>query len=345
MYYVGVDLHKHSISLCVMIQESGERRIQSERRFRCADVPHIQAFFAKLAPFQAVVEATANYEWFVALIEPLADRVVLAHPKKLRVIAESTKKTDKLDARVLAEFLALGMIPEAWRPTPRIRAYRALVRYRYYLQRRSTSVKNKLRFILADYNADVRELFTERGREYLAKVELTNVDRFRVRLLLQELDQHVKRRNRVDGKLHRFAKRAPAREREARQILESIPYVGPVTIDVVLSELGDFRRFSAQRKTTAYTGLAPGTRQSDGRKKDLGITKEGSRLLRWAMIQAAWRLVGHTRRWGFLYDRLKQRCGPKKAIVAVARRIWCMIVSMLNSGQKYRLSSEAIAQP
>ena len=220
-----------------------------------------------------------------------------------------------------------------------------MVRYRYYLQQRSTSVKNKLRYVLADYNADVRELFTERGREYLTKFPLSNVDRFRVRLLLQELDQHVQRRNRVDRKLQRFAKSAPARERQARQTLESIPYVGTVTIDVVLSEVGDFRRFSAQRKSTAYAGLAPGVRQSDGRSKDLGITKEGSRLLRWALIQAAWRLVGHTRRWGFLYERLKQRCGPKKAIVAVARRLWCVMVSMLNSGQKYRLSSEALAQP
>ena len=345
MYYVGVDLHKHSISVCVMIQEKGERQVVGQRRFACADEPRIKAFFAKLRTFQAVVEATANYEWFVTLIEPMADRVVLAHPKKLRVIAESTKKTDKLDARVLAEFLTLGMIPEAWRPTPRVRAHRALVRYRYYLQQRSTSVKNKLRYVLADYNADVRELFTERGREYLTKFPLSNVDRFRVRLLLQELDQHVQRRHRVDRKLQRFAKSAPARERQARQILESIPYVGAVTIDVVLSEVGDFRRFSAQRKSTAYAGLAPGVRQSDGRSKDLGITKEGSRLLRWALIQAAWRLVGHTRRWGFLYERLKQRCGPKKAIVAVARRLWCVMVSMLNSGQKYRLFSEALAQP
>jgi len=345
MYYVGVDLHKHNISLCAMIQDGSERRVVARRRFACCNVSRIKAFFVKLRTFQAVVEATASYEWFVALVEPLADRVVLAHPKKLRVIAESTKKTDKLDAFVLAEFLALGMIPEAWRPTPRVRAYRALVRHRYYLQKRSTSVKNKLRHILADYNADVRELFTERGREYLTQVPLSDADRFRVRLLSEELDQHVRRRNRTDRKLRQFARRGPVAEQEARRILQSIPYVGPVTIDVVLSEIGDVRRFSAQRKTTAYAGLAPGIRQSDGRSRDLGITKEGSRLLRWALIQAAWRLVGHTRRWGFLYDRLKQRCGPKKAIVAVARRLWCVMVAMLKSGQQYRLPSEALVRP
>lgn len=345
MHFIGVDLHKNTISVCVMILEGSGRQVVAQRRFACSDISRIQDFFVKAEPFQAVVEATANYEWFVELIEPLAERVLLAHPKKLRVIAESTKKTDKLDAHVLAEFLALGMIPESWRPTPRVRAHRALVRYRYYLQQRSTSVKNKLRHILADYNADVRSLFTERGREYLAQVSLTQADRFRVRLLLEELDQHVRRRQRTDRQLQQFARRGTIAEREAREILQSIPYVGPVTIDVVLSELGDFRRFSAQRKTTAYAGLAPGIRQSAGRGKDLGITKEGSRLLRWALIQAAWRLVGHLRRWGFLYDRLKQRCGAKKAIVAVARRLWCVMISMLKSGQTYRMSSEVLAQP
>lgn len=345
MQFVGIDLHKHSISVCVMAQEEGKRRVLARRRFACTDVARIQEFFAKLGRFQAVLEATASYEWFVELIEPLADRVVLAHPKKLRVIAESTKKTDKLDAQVLAEFLILGMIPESWRPTPRVRAHRALVRHRYYLQKRSTSVKNKLRHILSDYNADIRALFTIKGRQYLKEVPLSDADRFRVRLLLEELDQHVRRRERLDRKLRQFAAKGSVAEREARQILASIPYIGPVTIDVVLSEVGDFGRFRAQRKLTAYAGLAPGRRQSDGRTKDLGITKEGSRLLRWALIQAAWRLVGRTRRWGFLYDRLKQRCGAKKAIVAVARRLWCVMVSMLKSGQTYRLGSEALARP
>jgi transposase len=74
--------------------------------------------------------------------------------------------------------------------------------------------------------------------------------------------------------------------------------VGPVTIDVVLSELGDVRRFSSQKRAVAYAGLAPGIRESAGRAKQLGITKEGSRLLRWALIEAAWRLVDKTHFWG-----------------------------------------------
>lgn len=111
MRFVGVDLHKKSISLCVMVQESGGRKVVDRRNFACSDVESIAAYFRTLGRYRVVIEATASYEWFVKLLEPTADRVVLAHPKKLRVIAESAKKTDKLDAQVLAEFLTLDMIP------------------------------------------------------------------------------------------------------------------------------------------------------------------------------------------------------------------------------------------
>jgi transposase len=264
----------------------------------------------------------------------------LAHPKKLRVIAESTKKTDKLDAQTLAEFLALDMIPQSWRPTPRVREHRTLVRSRYYTQRRITATKNKLRRVLADYNADIRPLFTQKGRRYLAQLAISEADRFHAEMLFEELDQQLDRRKRMDRKLAEFALSGSIAEREARRVLQSIPGVAAVTTDVVLSEVGDIRRFGSQRKASAFAGLAPGIRESAGRTKHLGINKEGSRLLRWALVQTAWRLVNRTRRWSFLYNRLKQRCGAKKAIVAVARRIWCVMVAMLKSGQEYRLAAQ-----
>jgi transposase len=293
-------------------------------------------YFAQLGEYQLVVEATASYEWFVQLVEPTADRVVLAHPGHLRVIAQSKRKTDKLDAQTLAEFLALDQIPEAWRPTPRVRQHRTLVRHRYYVQGRITSVKNKLRRVLSHYNADQKSLFSQAGRDYLAQIELSVTDRFTVELLCEELDQHSERLKRVDKQLKTFAKQAPIAEREAREILDSMPCVGPVTIDVVLAEAGDIRRFGSQRKATAYAGLAPGIRESAGKAKQLGITKQGSRLLRTILVETAWRLVIKTRRWGDLYAKFKLRCGAKKAIVAIARRVWCVMVSILRSGQKYQ---------
>ncbi len=186
-----------------------------------------------------MVEATASYEWLIKLIEPPADRVVLAHPKKLRIIAESTRKSDKLDAQVLAEFLALDMIPEAYRPGPRQRAHRVLVRHRHYLRGRLTSVRNKMRRILSDYNADRADLFTRVGLAYLAKAEVSPADRFVLDQLRAEWDAYTGQLEAADKRLREFAAEATTREAEDRAVLQTIPGVGVVTVDVVVSELGD----------------------------------------------------------------------------------------------------------
>jgi len=312
MNFVGIDLHKKTITLCVVNQG---RDILFRKMFACAEAEKIRAFFAALGAFQAVVEATASYEWLWQLLEPLAERLVLAHPKKLRVIAESTRKTDKLDAKALAEFLALGMIPEAYRPTPRQRQHRALVRQRYFLRKRLSGVKNKIRRVLADYNLDRSDLFGEKGQEHLAQAKISAADRVVVEQLLATWQHHEGQVVDLDRQLGAFARKAPAAEREARAVLRSIPQVGAVTAEVVLSELGDIRRFRAGKRVMAYAGLVPRLRESAGRSRELGITKEGSRLLRWALVEAAWRLVRHSRRWA-----RSSRTWP--AVAAARKRSW-----------------------
>ena len=102
----------------------------------------------------------------------------------------------------------------------------------------SLRLKNKLRRVLSHYNADVSNLFTEAGREYLAMIKLSEADRFVTDQLCEELDQHSVRLKEVDKQLWEFAKTAPIAEQEARAVLASMPCVGPVTIDVVLAEAG-----------------------------------------------------------------------------------------------------------
>lgn len=335
MNHVGIDLHKKTIVLCVMNQD---RKVTHRRSFACGDVQAILAFFRELGPFQAVVEATASYEWLVALIEPLAQKVVLANPKKLRVIAESTKKTDKLDAQILAEFLARDMIPEAHRPTPRQREHRTLVRHRQYLRQSATALKNKIRRVLGDYNADRKDLFTTEGWEKALKgVKLSDSDQFVLDQLHADWKFLEGQILELAKQLKEFAKTAPAREAEARAKLATIKGVGPVTIDVVVSELGDVSRFKSSKAVTAYAGLAPAVRQSAGKGKDLGITKEGSPLLRWALVEASWRVIRQSAAWERIYQGIKKRAGGKKAIVAVARRLLCVMYAMLRDGKNYDL--------
>ena len=175
-----------------------------------------------------VVEATASYVWFVELVEPLAEKVVLANPKKLRVIAESTQKTDRLDAQVLTEFLVLDMIPESYQPTPRLRQHRALVRHRQYLQGRMTSVRSKIRHILSNSNADRKDLFAANcGLAYLKEVRLSDADRFVIKQLWAEWQDHLAQRLAVSKKLKAFVAKAPQREAEAREDPPDRPGGGP----------------------------------------------------------------------------------------------------------------------
>ncbi|WP_165236091.1 IS110 family transposase [Aquisphaera insulae] len=335
MNYVGVDLHKKLITACVM---DANRKIVREAKLYPSEPHRIVEFFEAVGEYKVVLEATASYYWFVELLEPTAAEVVLANPAKMRVIAESTKKTDKLDARVLAEFLARDMVPRAHMPTPRQRQHRALVRHRKYLRERATSVKCKIRHVLADSNADRRDLFSaEAGKAYLKGLKLNEVDRFRLADLWKEWETIEARLKKTAAKIKAFAKKAPRAEAEARELIKTAPGVGVVTAEAVLCELGDVRRFRNAKAVCAYAGLVPVVRQTGGKKaRDGRITKQGSGLLRWALVEAAWRLVASVPRWRSTYDRIKKRNGVKRAIVAVARKFLCVLYAMLRDSKPYR---------
>jgi transposase len=336
MKYVGIDLHKKSISVCVVDKE---RKVLQHKKFLCLDVAGIKAWFGQLGPFQFVVEATATYEWLVQLLEASADAWVLAHPGKMRVIAESTKKTDKLDAQTLAEFLALGLIPKAYRPNVRQREHRQLVRYRTQCQQRISRLKCQIRYLAATYNADHRQLFQpEQLQEFQQRKDLREVDRFILAQRLLDYEQGLKRLQTAKKELKRFAQKGAPAEQKQREILRTAPGVGEVVSEIVLAELGGAERFPSLKDATAYAGLVPGRRESAGKGKDTGITKKGSRLLRWAMVEAAWAAVAHSPRWRGVYEALKKRRQSKRAIIAVARRLLAVLVSMLKSGTKYRTS-------
>jgi transposase len=272
----------------------------------------------------------------LTLIEPWAARIVLAHPGKLRVIAESTRKSDKLDARVLAEFLALDMIPQAFRPTPRQREHRLLVRHRQFLIRQRTQVRNKIRRILSDHNADVRHLFTQAGLIHLARVNLSPCERLVVDQLLESHAALNRQIAQTQQRLRAFAAAGRPQEQSQRQRMRTIPGVGEITAEVVLAELGDIPRFRSAKQAVAYAGLAPGRRESAGKAHDLGITKQGSGLLRWVLVEAAWQWVRRSPAQRVTFVALKRRRGSRRAIVAMARRLLEVIMALVRSDQPYR---------
>jgi hypothetical protein len=214
-----------------------------------------------------------------------------------------------------------------------------LVRHRQYLEGRITSVRSKIRHILSNYNADRKDLFSAKGGPaYIKEVPLSDADRFVIKQLWAEWQDHVAQRLAVTKKLKAFVAKAPHREAEARAILKSAPGVGFVTAEVLLSELGDISRFRNAKMVCAYAGLVPVVRQSGEKKsKNMRITKEGSGLLRWALVEAAWRLVRESVKWAARFSRLMHRSGKKRAIVAIARKLLCVLYAMLKTSTPYRI--------
>lgn len=332
MKFAGVDLHKKTL-MVVVVNDKREKLVT--RRLKCAERAAIVEFFRELGVFRAVVEATASYEWFVQLIEPLAEKVVLAHPGKVRIIAESKRKTDKFDAVVLAKLLAADEVPEAYRPTCAQRDHRRLVRHRARIQQRITAVKNQMRRILSDHNADCPALFQQTLVAALANVAVSDCERFELEQLDAQLTLLGQQLAAAAKRIKEFARTLPAKEQEDREILKSIPQVGEVTSETVLAELAGPERFSSQKKVTAYAGLVPGRRSSDGKSQELHIEKTGSGLLRWVLVEAAWRLVRAEPMWGVIFEDLSRRKGKKKAIVAIARRRLCLMHGLLIRRERY----------
>src|SRR5262249_22173807 len=144
------------------------------------------------------------------------------------------------------------------------------------------------------------------GKAYLKQVPFSDADRFVMKQLWSEFEDHQARLLAVAKKIKAIVAKAPKREAEARQIIKTAPGVGIVTAEVVLSELGDVSRFPNAKKVCAYAGLVPAVRQSGGKKsKDLQITREGSGLLRWALVASAWRMVNTNPKWTAVFMRLK----------------------------------------
>jgi transposase len=331
MRFIGIDLHKRSMTACVIDQKTGET---FHKTLPTNNLKVIQAFFEGLVEFQAVMEATATYEWLWELLEPFAQRLLLAHPKKIKVISESMAKTDRRDAYFLAWLLSQDAIPEAHRPTPRQRAYQQLVRHRVSLVRERVRIRVKMRNAFANRNIQDKGLFTTVSPMDLAK-KLPAAERFCVEENAKLYLQLSERIETAEKKLDEFRKGAPEAEKKNHGIVCSVPGVGKVTADVVLSTLGKVERFSSVRKVGAYSGLIPGMRSSDKKRKELPITKEGPRLLRWALVEAAWRSLRSSPYWKDQFGRIARTRGKKKAIVAIARRILGVIFTLLKKGERY----------
>jgi transposase len=312
--YLGVDLHKRSCWVTVLdahghLVES--RKLGTEKW-------ELLGFFGKVRkPAAVAVEATFNWYYFLNVVEPLGLELHLVHPWKTRAIASARIKHDRLDSRVLAELLRTGFLAEAWIAPRPVREQRQLLRYRVHTVQWATRAKNCVHGILNrnGLRSPLRSPFGPQGREFLGEVELPGTDRWEVDGQLARLDLLEAQLRELDREIRKRTKASPV-----AQALEKIPGIGPFIALLLIAEVGDIRRFPTAKHLASYTGLVPSLYASGEHRWGGAITKQGSTVLRWALVQAAHR-AALSPRFQDYYQRQRERHGPGKATVALARKL------------------------
>jgi transposase len=312
--YLGVDLHKRSCWVTVLDADGHlleSRKLGTEKW-------ELLEFFGKVKkPAALAVEATFNWYYFLNVVEPLGLELHLVHPWKTRAIASARIKHDKLDSRVLAELLRTGFLAEAWIAPHEVREQRQLLRYRVHTVQWATRAKNSVHGILNrnGIRSPRRSPFGAQGREFLGEVELPATDRWEVDGQLARLDLLEGQLSKLDREIRRRCGINPV-----AQALQQIPGIGPFIALLLLAEIGDVQRFPTAKHLASYTGLVPSLYASGEHRWGGAITKQGSSVLRWALVQAAHRAALSPRFQEF-YQRQRERHGAGKATVALARKL------------------------
>jgi len=330
-YYAGLDIHKKSCQ-AIICTEKGDTvkqgRIPTEKE-------KIQGFFSGYERITIAIEACNTWEHIFDTLEMDGHQVVLAHPLKTRIIAEARVKTDKVDAKILMHLLRTGLLPTSYIPNKEIRDLRNLVRRRIFLGRYTARLKNKIYAELLRHGIKYERgptLFKRRGRQWLRSLNIPSVDSY---LILYESALEVIKSLELELKKH-------GRQYEEVRLLTTIPGIGIYSALIILSEIGDINRFTGEEKLYSYAGVIPSVHQSGEQIYHGHITKQGSKHLRWILIEVVRIHLIWTKRHDSetnisrFYHRLCKKKPGNVAATAAARKLLQIIYHMLKNKDEFR---------
>jgi transposase len=324
--YLGIDLHKQDAQVAVR-NDAGD--VVEEVRVKNANLDEIAQ---RYAGSEAVLEATSNYYHIHDTLSEYLD-VTVAHPGKLKLIANADTKTDRVDAKELSRILRLGSVPSSYVPTDEIRECRALVRGRQSLVETRTEYVNKIHGLLADVgiSKNVKPLSVT-GREFLEELSLETPWESLLSAHLGVVDELTEQIEELDGKIQARAESLPE-----TQLLMTAPGISHITALTLYAEIGDLGRFDGHKEVVSYVGMNPTIRESGDSRVEGGISKTGSGRARWLLVQAAYNAVDNCgdEYLTQFHDRLAAKKPRNKAIVATARKLLVSLYYMLDREEVY----------
>ncbi|MFC1790664.1 IS110 family transposase [Patescibacteria group bacterium] len=332
-YYLGIDLHKRYSQVCAV---NGSGKVIENTKLENRDKILFPFFSQYQGQSQAVVEAIGFNGWLIEILErKFKIPTVIANPVKVKAIASAKIKTDRIDSETLAQLLRGDLIPSVYRPVPRDQKLKDLLRYRFRLVRYQTSLKNTIHTLLRIERVDhsFSDLFGKKGKKFIRELKLPTDKEEMLKTYLGLLESIQVKVKGLNERVTQIAKDDKRAER-----LTHVPGIGYLTALIIASEVGDIHRFPSAKHLTAYAGLVPSTHSSGGTTYHGRITKTGSKMLRWSLVEAAHRTVNSStcsprlRKW---FDQVCKRGGKKKAIVALARKLLTLSYYLWKKKEEY----------
>jgi len=333
--YVGIDFHRRR-SVVVRLNESGERL--SVTRIDNTPAALAAAVTAAGEHPEVVIEATYGWYWAVDVLQEVGARVHLANPNGLNW-GERRVKNDIVDATDLADMLRMGRLPEAWIAPPAVRELREVVRYRAKLVQLRSGLKAQVHAVMAKEGVlpTVGDMFCAAGQVQLDEMGLAPSYTVRVESLRDLIEIYDREIVMLEREIHRRL-----HDDRGYQAVQAINGVGRTIAAIIVVEVGDVTRFPTPRHLCSWAGLTPGRRESDRKGHDTGITKHGSKLLRWALIEGISRYHGGPH-LAVEFHRIAERRGRNKARVAIARRVLTLAYYGLRDGEIRCLTQQEAA--
>ncbi len=334
---VGMDLHRRR-SVLVRMTEDG-RKLET---VRIGNSPAaLRAVIARAGNNpRVVVEATYGWYWAVDVLEAAGAEVHLAHPLGVKAFSYRRVKNDERDCADLADLLQLGRLPEAWIAPEPVRALREITRYRHKLVGQRTSCKDQVHAVLAKAGIPVTrsDIFGPGGGIWLDGLPLPQPYAGKVaslRALTAVLDGEIAR-------LEEQAAGLLAGDRGYAAIRQ-LPGIGPVLGAVITAEIGDITRFRTPGQLASWAGLTPRHYESDTKVIRGHVSKQGSRMLRWAVTEAIQRQPAGTRPRQVKDAIIDRRGAGARSIAktAAARILLTQVFYGLRDGHIRRVTSQA----
>jgi transposase len=347
LLHVGLDLGRKRVHVCV-ISAGGELLGQFpapvDRDGLYGLTRRVTAFEDALV--RGVVESMNGARFVHDELSRLGWEVLVADAQKVKGLAPLACKTDKVDARVLAELSLRDLVPAIWLPSLQLRRERELSRFRLHLVKHRTSLKNRIHATLLTFGhqCPVSDLFGTKGRQLLCQLEIPEPWQSNLNASLQLIDDLQLQIAEIERELQRAGADHPY-----VPLLMTVPGIGWVLAYTIASEIGEINRFQTAKKLVGYTGLCPRVKQSGESDLRGPLSKHGPRYLRWALMEAAQYAARHTlyrERYQATKRRLGKQRGAKVAQVELARQlaeaIWHMLTrteTFAPAGARKRLAA------